>query len=1326
METHKTSVEESCDRNNSEFETSDEANAVCTISRNAAGLEMPKKVLGKRELNSYRNFPGLISLDTASFATNSKGFVVGVLALQTEDNTNASIMDGNLCTKSDDSVNLEFGKRRRVQHDYSKLSKSGYIDDTLGKRYPSSTSSTASDSDLQTKVVSCSSVESKTCCNTSTGNSIMNGGNTESAKFTGKDSSRLLKKKKKKHRDRERMPERIISPVKLEEEKCCSSPEKLSSSVEKLESATNVEEAVPIRTSPDVTNLSMTLASPRSCTPPLAAAEELRPAEANNIVSPSAQPVSPHQYSHCSPTVPDSNNEVIEHVSADIKVEPTESNQSVQPLSVDLNSVSSSTATSQKDANNTEQLSTPNNELGKVSELDVLHKLEPCFQFPNVSFEETTELVVSSSQNNIGVSSDSQHVETIAIKGDNINNQAILVSNLENTTTNILQQVDFKFKTNKEMGPDSCKNFNSVIENCNNILQSNESVATDASKNESVPYSTAFSSETIALPTITMQETPPAPCIKEKEKSSKHRSSSNHRHHHHLNHRSSSSSGTKGRSNATNSHSSSKHHSSRSKKEGAIKKSNDTVSSKKHSSHGLSDGHSRGKSNEDVKGDHDKGKEKKKHTEHSKFEKKYSRHAKDSKIDCEKLKRLVKESEKLLNKDSVNISSSLEKKCSKCYKRSKIKRASIGVQCRRDKSMGKHVAFDLKCVMPRPVPLTVEPLKYSPLIRVETYPNGGASVVHLYQDEIKDLSKEAMSELVEEYFKVVFSEDENGDAYHVMGIVHDAASYLPDLLDYMADTYPSLTVKNGVLGRNNDIETTTLAKYRELVNRTYANGTVRYGPLHQISLVGTVHEEVGGFFPDILEKLEENDFLKMTMPWGAISVVQMESPQESNDGPILWIRPGEQLVPTADMARTPNKRRSRTGINELRNLQYLPRLSEAREYMFEDRTKAHADHVGHGLDRMTTAAVGILKAIHGGQTPEQKRITKDVVAFHAADFNDIVEKLQLDLHEPPISQCVQWVEDAKLNQLRREAWHVRLRQYYPENVDQRDVKEPRVLIESQELLNVKDTIENSPNKDFSERNLKNEKLEKIESPLKINYSKGKKEHQSSGNSPTTSSSTPKKRSHDDDSTEKYDRKYARLEGYSPHNISPRKSEEKKRERHSDKKHERHKERKEFHERGSPSDGKQQGREKKVEKSCRSHHHSPSKHSSVPTHKSDSGTAGKPLIVQPSLVSVFNPTVLVTTSDRTKEELPCHKSDCSVSKKELHAKDGDPIVQLKKVESTETHMKLAKKDLTFGLENSKSTVSKIPQNFPPPASINILEEIMATMDSAPKSKDDLPS
>ena len=49
--------------------------------------------------------------------------------------------------------------------------------------------------------------------------------------------------------------------------------------------------------------------------------------------------------------------------------------------------------------------------------------------------------------------------------------------------------------------------------------------------------------------------------------------------------------------------------------------------------------------------------------------------------------------------------------------------------------------------------------------------------------------------------------------------------------------------------------------------------------------------------------------LSQTMPWGPLSFVQMETPQESNDGPILWIRPGEQLVPTAEMAKSPTKRR---------------------------------------------------------------------------------------------------------------------------------------------------------------------------------------------------------------------------------------------------------------------------------------------------------------------------------------------------------------------------------------------------------------------------------
>lgn len=100
---------------------------------------------------------------------------------------------------------------------------------------------------------------------------------------------------------------------------------------------------------------------------------------------------------------------------------------------------------------------------------------------------------------------------------------------------------------------------------------------------------------------------------------------------------------------------------------------------------------------------------------------------------------------------------------------------------------------------------------------MEQYPNGGASIVHLYQHEIDALSPDEMEELVDEFFEVCFAEDEQGYAHHVMGIVHDAARYLPDLLEHMAENYSTLTVKAGVLGRNSDIETCTMSQYNEQV-----------------------------------------------------------------------------------------------------------------------------------------------------------------------------------------------------------------------------------------------------------------------------------------------------------------------------------------------------------------------------------------------------------------------------------------------------------------------------------------------------------------------------
>lgn len=143
-------------------------------------------------------------------------------------------------------------------------------------------------------------------------------------------------------------------------------------------------------------------------------------------------------------------------------------------------------------------------------------------------------------------------------------------------------------------------------------------------------------------------------------------------------------------------------------------------------------------------------------------------------------------------------------------------------------------------------------------IHIDTHPNGGASVVHMYQEEIEHLDKEQSHELARSFFTEVFREDKRGNAKHVMGIVHGAARYLPELISYLSHNRPNLVVKVGHL-RKPEIETCKMEEYASKVEESYSHGTFRYGPLLQLSMVGQFSEESGGYFPELLGEFNVGD-----------------------------------------------------------------------------------------------------------------------------------------------------------------------------------------------------------------------------------------------------------------------------------------------------------------------------------------------------------------------------------------------------------------------------------------------------------------------------------
>eukprot|EP00731_Ephydatia_muelleri_P021826 Em0014g417a len=246
---------------------------------------------------------------------------------------------------------------------------------------------------------------------------------------------------------------------------------------------------------------------------------------------------------------------------------------------------------------------------------------------------------------------------------------------------------------------------------------------------------------------------------------------------------------------------------------------------------------------------------------------------------------------------------------------------------------------------------------------VERHRNGGALVLHAYQGELDEHmdTPDAHTRFARAFLQEAFREEPKGVATYVMAIVHEAAAYLPEFVGYLGERHGDLVVKSGHLLRKAEVQTTTAAEYAARVKDSYSHGTYRCGPLLQLSLVGQVAEESGRYFPEFLDLLERCPFLALTLPWGPLCSLGLAQRNVSDDGPILWVRPGEQMIPTGELGPTPKKKRN-TGAAELQSL-YGSRTNERRETLFEDRTHCHADHVVFGSKRETTAAVGVLKAV---------------------------------------------------------------------------------------------------------------------------------------------------------------------------------------------------------------------------------------------------------------------------------------------------------------------------------------------------------------------------
>lgn len=260
------------------------------------------------------------------------------------------------------------------------------------------------------------------------------------------------------------------------------------------------------------------------------------------------------------------------------------------------------------------------------------------------------------------------------------------------------------------------------------------------------------------------------------------------------------------------------------------------------------------------------------------------------------------------------------------------------------------------------------------MIHIDTHPSGKATSLHTYSAEIdaflksENLTAKEKQEFLDNFYldfaTLGISERIPGEPYFVMFVMHGEAAKIPDPFLYYSKYHGNQNVKVESLGNAKEVQTMSLKEYFRLCRDNYnsSSGVCQVGPMRAASLVNKMGEEV--FFDNAkyIKKLEQIPILKHLLPWGSMSIHSESNYKQSNDGPIMWVRPGEQIHgSTKDTTVQQLKKQrllvggegNRWGSNE--------RIKKTtRERIIEDWTPSHADHVEEVHLRQIAHAVGIL------------------------------------------------------------------------------------------------------------------------------------------------------------------------------------------------------------------------------------------------------------------------------------------------------------------------------------------------------------------------------